>query len=269
MVHLDVDATNDAQLRVAGDLAEQFEAKLIGVAACQPQPPVYADGSFAQSLVEQLRADATEQLRKLEQRFNTTFQNRLRDVEWRSAFAQPTDYVARESRAADLVIAGANRDGILLDPLRQLDPSELVMKLGRPMLIVPPKVEWLKLSNVLVGWKDTRESRRAVGDALPLLRKAKEVHVVEIIEDDADRAAAARRVADVAAWLGRHHIDASYMVPTLTGTAAEQLEAKAREVGADVVVAGAYGHTRLREWVFGGVTRDLITRSSHCSLLAH
>jgi nucleotide-binding universal stress UspA family protein len=59
------------------------------------------------------------------------------------------------------------------------------------------------------------------------------------------------------------------MVPTLTGTAAEQLEAKAREVGADIVVAGAYGHTRLREWVFGGVTRDLITRASHCSLLSH
>ena len=269
MVHCNLDASNDAHLRIAGDLAELFDAKLIGVAACQPQPPVYSEGAFAQSLVQQLRAEAEEQILKLQQRFTSAFKNRLRDVEWRTAFAPPTDYVAREARAADLVITRADRDGFMLDPMRQLDPSELVMKLGRPMLVVPPEAEWVKLSNMLVGWKDTRESRRAIVDALPLLQKAKEVHVVEVIESDADQAAAGHRVADVAAWLGRHGVDASYMVPSLTGTAAQQIEAKARDVGADIIVAGAYGHTRLREWVFGGVTRDLIAQSRHCSILSH
>jgi nucleotide-binding universal stress UspA family protein len=269
MVHLELDAPNDAQLQVAGDLAEQFKAKLIGVAACQPQPPVYAEGAFAQSLVEKLREEAKEQIGKLKERFNAAFQNRIKDIEWRAAFSQPTDYVAREGRAADLVIVGANRNGGLLDPLRQLDPSELVMKLGRPLLVVPPGIQWMNLGSVLVGWKDTRESRRAIADALPLLQKAKEVNVVEIVEDDADRTTTARRVADVVAWLNRHGVDASYMVPTLAGTAAEQLETKARDYGASIIVAGAYGHTRLREWVFGGVTRDLIMRSGRCSLLSH
>jgi nucleotide-binding universal stress UspA family protein len=269
MVHLDLYQSNDARLHVAGDLAEQFDAKLIGIACCQPQPAVYADGSFAQGLVEKLRADAEEKLASLERRFNLAFQNRIKDVEWRSAFALPADYVAQEARAADLVITGADRTGALSDPMWRLDASELAMKLGRPMMIVPPEVDRLKLSSVVVGWKDTREARRAVLDALPLLRKAKEVTVVEIIENDDERDAAGRRVADVAAWLARHGVDASHIVPTLRGNAAEQLAVQAGEIGADIIVAGAYGHTRLREWIFGGVTNDLINQARHCSLLSH
>ena len=138
-------------------------------------------------------------------------------------YAVPADYVAHEARAADLVITGADRVRRVVDPLWRLDPSELVMKLGRPMMVVPPEVDRLKLSSVVVGWKDTREARRAVVDALPLLQKAKEVTVVEIIENDGDRAAAGRRVADVAAWLGRHQVDACHMVPNLRGDAVEQL----------------------------------------------
>jgi nucleotide-binding universal stress UspA family protein len=89
------------------------------------------------------------------------------------------------------------------------------------------------------------------------------------MERDEDRSAAARRVADVAAWLGRHGIDAGHMVPTLRSGAAEQLAAQASEIGADVIVAGAFGHTRLRQWIFGGVTNDLITHARHLSFLSH
>lgn len=205
----------------------------------------------------------------LEQRFKTAFQNRIKDVEWRSAFAAPADFVASEARSADLVVTGSDWTGALSDPLWRLDPSELVMKLGRPMMVVPPEVDRLKLSNVVVGWKDTREARRAIVDALPLLQRAKEVTVVEIIEKDDDRPAAARRVSDVAAWLGRHRVDACHMVPTLRGDAVEQLTTHASDIEADIIVAGAYGHTRMREWIFGGVTKDLITKSSRCSFPSH
>lgn len=269
MVHLDLDESNDARLHVAGDLAEQFDAKLIGIASCQPQPSVYAEGAFAQTLVRQLEAEANEKLRSLEQRFKTAYQNRIDNVEWRSAYAVPTDYVAREARAADLVVTGADRVGGLSDPLWRLDPSELVMKLGRPMMVVPPEADRLKLASVVVGWKDTREARRAIVDALPLLQRAKEVTVVEIIEDDGDRAAAGCHVADVSAWLGRHQVDACHMVPNHRGDAVEQLVRHASDIEADLIVAGAYGHTRLREWIFGGVTRDLITKSDRCALLSH
>jgi nucleotide-binding universal stress UspA family protein len=269
MVHLDLDESNDARLHVAGDLAEKFDAKLIGIACCQPQPSVYADGVLAQGLVRQLEAEANEKLQKLEQRFRTACQNRVEGIEWRRAYGMPADYVAHEARSADIVVTGANRMGGLSDPLWRLDPSELVMKLGRPMMVVPPEVDRLKLASVVVGWKDTREARRAVVDALPLLQKAKEVTVVEMIANDGDRTEAGRRVADVAAWLGRHQVDASHMVPNHRGDAVEQLIRHASDIEADMIVAGAYGHTRMREWIFGGVTRDLITQSRHCSVLSH
>ena len=123
------------------------------------------------------------------------------------------------------------------------------------------------MRSVLIAWKDTTEARRAVADALPLLRKW-DVTVVEIVEEQADRPAALSRVKDVAAWLSRHGVSASEQVPDECGEAGGLLERIASEVGAGVVVAGAYGHSRLREWILGGVTRRLVNPSNRCSLLS-
>jgi len=267
MVHVDLEQPNDARLRIAGDLAEKFNAKVIGIAASNPQPPYYAGGSVARGFVEHERIEVKKRMDEAEARFRAAIGGRSRDVEWRSALARPNDYVAREARAADLIIAGSNRDGVLIDRLRQLDPSDLVMVAGRPLFVVPPEAEYLKLDSVLVAWKDTREARRAVVDALPLLHKAKEVNVVEIVEGEAGRGAAQDRVNDVAAWLKRHEILAFPKVMH-AASEAEQID-RIWKTEADLVVAGAYGHARLREWVFGGVTHNLITRSRRCSFLTH
>ena len=207
MVHLDLEHSNDARLQIAGDLAEQFDAKLIGVAAASPQPTHYAGGDFAQGLVANERSEIKKKIAEAEDRFPSAVRQRARDVEWRSAMERPLEYVTREARAADLIITGVNRDGLLLNQLRQLDPSDLVMRVGRPIFVIPPEAEYLKLKRGLVAWKDTREARRAVYDTLPLLHKAKEVNVVEVIlHDGGDRDAAQGRVNDVAAWLRRHSI---------------------------------------------------------------
>jgi nucleotide-binding universal stress UspA family protein len=122
---------------------------------------------------------------------------------------------------------------------------------------------------MMVAWKDTREARRAILDALPLLQQAKDVCVVEVVENRLQRSDARARVDDVVAWLAHHGVTASGIVPEQEGDPAEQLEAIASDRGCEVVVAGAYGHSRLSELVFGGVTYDLLNRSSRCSLLAH
>jgi nucleotide-binding universal stress UspA family protein len=142
------------------------------------------------------------------------------------------------------------------------------MQAGRPLLVVPDSCNWLDLRRLLIGWKDTAEARRAAADALPILRKATDVTVVEIVEEPADRAAALSRVRDVVAWLSRHGVRASELVPQQCGEAATQLERIASDLGAGVVIAGAYGHSRLREWILGGVTRRLINPSNRCSLLS-
>jgi nucleotide-binding universal stress UspA family protein len=220
-----------------------------------------------QSLAGNDRTELKKRLAETEARFRAAVQHRARDIEWRCAMVAPTEYVAREARAADLVITGSNRDGILLDRRRRLDPSSLVMQVGRPIFLVPPEVEYLRLQSVLVAWKDTREARRALADSVPLLQKAKDITVLEVIEGDASPEAAQRRVDDVSKWLGRHDILAFPLVKHAKDEA-DQIE-RIWQSDADVVIAGAYGHKRLQEWVFGGFTECLITRSRRCSFLAH
>jgi nucleotide-binding universal stress UspA family protein len=267
MVHIDLDHSDDAYLQIAADLAEQFDAKLIGIAAADLELSHYEQEALAQELVEQVRSDITKRLAEAEERFRSLAKRRARQIEWRTAMARPADYVAREARAADLIVAGAKRDSSLFKRPGRLDPGDLVMQAGRPVLVVPPEAEDLKLKCAMVAWKEAREARRAVNDALPLLRKVEEVVIAEVVENEADRVAAHGRVDDVASWLDHHGIAASTRVFHFPERE-DPLE-KLWQYGADFFVAGAYGHTRLREWVFGGFTRDFLRRCPRCSFLAH
>lgn len=267
MIALDLDHSNEARLRIAADLAARFDARVIGIAAGVLQPLYFVEGPAAENLLAKDQAALEAHIAACERSFRTLFKGHSQPVEWRSAFERPGDYVAEQARAADLIVAASHR--VAIDRLRQADPGELVLTAGRPVLVVPPEVAWLSAKKVLVAWKDTREARRAVNDALPLLHRAEEVVVVEIAERDADREAALMHVKDVAAWLMRRGIAAaSVATKALIGVPA-QLEVIAQDEGADLIVAGAYGHTRLREWVFGGVTRDLLLRGKRCVLLSH
>jgi nucleotide-binding universal stress UspA family protein len=142
------------------------------------------------------------------------------------------------------------------------------MQVGRPVLVVPPGAEAFALDRVLIAWKDTRETRRAILDALPLLKKAAHVTLAEIAVED--RLALARKhLEEVVVWLGRHGVKAEGVASLSTGEDPSQLYAIVKERGANVIVAGAYGHSRLREWVLGGVTRDLLLRADLCALVSH
>jgi nucleotide-binding universal stress UspA family protein len=268
MVGLALDRPNDACLRVAGDIAERFGARIIGVAASDLRPPMYfADGDLAQKLLDDEVVGIEKRLSELEAEFRASVERRATSVEWRSARALPVSQMVQHARAADILVIGA-RSETLVDPCAAPDPSDLVMQAGRPLIVVPPTVEWLDLRSVVVAWKDVREARRAVFDALPILAAAKEVTIAEIPERDGRRADALSHVADVAAWLRGHGIAAHTFVPDKTGGVIEQLEKIAANVGAGAVIAGAYGHSRFREWVLSGVTRHLATESRRCAFLS-
>jgi nucleotide-binding universal stress UspA family protein len=270
MVDLALGQPNASRLEVAAQLAERFGARVIGVAAAEFTPPLYfTEGGPAQRLIDQGWAEVKNRLKELESEFRAAMQNRAIEVEWRCAEDFPTRYIVRQARACDIIVVGEAARGALADPFVQVNPNDLVMQVGRPLLIVPESCNWLDLRSVLVAWKDTAEARRAVSDALPLLGKSTEVTIVEIVEDAADRAAALSRIEDVVAWLSRHGVRASRRVPEQIGDAGTQLERIAAEVGAGVVIAGAYGHSRLSEWILGGVTRRLVNPSNRCSLLSH
>ncbi|WOH69665.1 universal stress protein [Bradyrhizobium sp. BWA-3-5] len=268
MVGLALDRPNDACLRVAGDIAERFGARIIGVAASDLRPPMYfADGDFAQKLLDQETIAIETRLSELESEFRAATEKRASEVEWRTARALPVPYMLQQARAADLIVVGA-RSETLVDPCAAPDPGDLLMQAGRPLLVVPPTTEWLDLRSVLIAWKDVREARRAVFDALPLLAAAKEVTVTEVPEQDGRRANALSHVADVATWLRGHGIAANTVVPEKDGDVSGQIEKIASNIGAGAVIAGAYGHSRFREWVLSGVTRHLATESRRCAFLS-
>jgi nucleotide-binding universal stress UspA family protein len=268
MVGLALDRPNDACLRVAGDIAERFGARIIGVAASDLRPPMYfADGDFAQKLLDEEATAIQRRLSELEAEFRASVERRASAVEWRSARSLPVPYMLQQARAADILVIGARAE-TLVDPSSAPDPSDLVMQAGRPLIVVPPTVEWLDLRSVLVAWKDVREARRAVFDALPILAAAKEVTIAEIPEQDGRHADALSHVGDVAAWLRGHGIAANTVVPEKAGSVTGQLENIAAHVGAGAVIAGAYGHSRFREWALGGVTRHLATESRRCTFLS-
>jgi nucleotide-binding universal stress UspA family protein len=269
MVALSVDCSNTPRLEIAGQLAERFCARVIGVTAAEYSPPLYfTSGRQGQELIEEGRVAIKARVAELESEFRKAMQNRGAEAEWRCAEDFPSRYIVEQARAADIIVVGEAGRGGISDPFAQVNPSDLVMPAGRPLLVVANDCDWLDLRSVLIGWKDTAEARRAAADALPMLRKATDVTVVEVVEEESRRAAALSRVRDVVAWLARHGVRASELVPEQCGEPTSQLERIAGELGAGVIVAGAYGHSRLREWVLGGVTRRLINPSSRCSLLS-
>ncbi len=269
MVHLQVGQPNGPVLAAAAGLAERFGAGVIGVAACQPMQLVYSDGYIAGDAFEQDRAEKDREVAAAEAAFQAAFRDRSGLLEWRSTvtLAPSCAWVADQARCADLIVTGvAVAD--LFDPSRRVDTGELLMQAGRPVLVVPAGADAPALDHAMVAWKDTRETRRAVLNALPLLQRATRVSIVEAAAKE-DMADARQHVADVAAWLGRHGIAADSEAVHRSGDDAKQLDGLAQERGADLVVAGAYGHSRVREWALGGVTRSLLLHTHRCSLLSH
>jgi nucleotide-binding universal stress UspA family protein len=145
----------------------------------------------------------------------------------------------------------------------------LLLRVGRPVLVVPTAVVSLGPQRAVVAWKDTREARRVLCDALPMLQLAESIFLVEICEWGAEDRAL-RRLKDVSSFLGHHKItNVTERILQHPAIAGEVLVRFAQDVQADLIVAGAYGHSRLGEWMFGGVTRELLTRSPVCCLFSH
>jgi nucleotide-binding universal stress UspA family protein len=178
------------------------------------------------------------------------------------------DFIAEQARAADLIITGKDIGGTLLDSTRRVDIGQLAIMAGRPILLVPQGITTLPLRHVFVAWKDSREARRAAADALPLLEAAGHATVVEVSSDQ-DKAEAEKRVKDVSLWLEQHKLSATPLALATRAAQGGVLRAELLQRNCDLLVAGAFGHSRLGEWVFGGVTHDFLLDPDFCTLLSH
>jgi nucleotide-binding universal stress UspA family protein len=264
MVTVEPTAASESRTLLAHGLADRFDAALIGIAAQAPITAFAYDGAMPQAeLIEYEFRRVAAELAESERRFHSVLPAQSRNrVEWRSFQEHPSRAVPREARSADLLIVG--RGGVV-------DAGDLLMGAGRPVLVVPPGTSTLDARQVVVGWRDAAPARRAVADALPLLRRAEGVLVLSVTErSDEDQAEAEAATRSVVAYLARHGVAAAASVQAKQGgTVAEQLMLAARERGAGLIVSGGYGHARALEWAFGGVTRELLTGCPVPSLFSH
>jgi nucleotide-binding universal stress UspA family protein len=267
MVHLDVERDSEQRVQVALSLADRFRATLIGVAGMALRPALAAGNVIVYAEPTEIdRQRLAVRLKEMGAKFCAQGQC-LEGIEWRTALEIPSDLVANEARAADLIIVGRRHIGNNVRDL--VDPGAILLRAGRPVLVVPDVVTPPSLRRAVVAWKDTRECRRAVRDALPFLQEAKEVLLVEIGEHEAE-SHARKNLADVADYLVRHRvIVADKIWRRARGPAATELLQLVRDENADLVVAGGYGHSRLGEWIFGGVTHELLGSSPVCCMLSH
>ena len=242
LVYADPSPASDERLDLVFRLAHRFEAYLIGVV---PEDAAAIGDRFA----KMLRQEALQ-------------------GDWQMAIGLAASWVTRRAQAADLVVLGQR----VPDHSTGLDaPEDVILGCSRPVLVVPYAGRRLDRigENVLVAWNGSRESGRAVQDALPLLTMSGAVTVLLVDpEEDADMELA----EDLVLHLGRHGLHARTQVirhELSTIAVSDTLLAQVAELDADLLVMGAYGHSRLREMILGGVTRDILKNMNVPVLMAH
>lgn len=269
LVHVSPGLISSHRVELAAGLARRFQARLIGLGAESCEPVVTAD-PYAGQLVAEVYTQMMQQVEADLQAAEAAFRRDGAggDIEWRVEKATPAIAMTRAARAADLIITTASEaSGHNL--YTALDPIEIVLSSGRPVLVAPDGDGHLAAEKILVAWKDTREARRAVADALPFLTRAQAVQVHAVC-GSADAEFAQQSADDVAAALRRHGVPASAALSVgPDDRVAATLNAAADAFGADLIVSGAYGHSRMMEWALGGVTRDLIRDPKRYLLLSH
>jgi nucleotide-binding universal stress UspA family protein len=268
LVHVEPGPGSDTRVRLAVEVAAMFDAVLIGLGA-EAFYPVFSSGYAAANgaVIEAMRERIIADLPVAEQRFRELAAGVGAGIRWISGMDYPAKELSVHARAADLIVA--SRPERHASAAYSPAPSDLVMESGTPVLFAADHPGPLKAERIVVGWKDSRESRRALSDALPLLKRAQQVIVVQI-DGDSRPAAAAGDLREIADRLARHGVRAdTQTAPRTKPTIADDLEHAAAQHGADLIVSGAYGHARLREWILGGVTEDLLAASSKCVLFSH
>lgn len=256
-------------------LAQAFDAHVAMLVTVEVPAPMPSDwGAMAYDvyarLHEEARKRASDRADALREKFSRSdIPLEIRTTEAVSLFPQNT--AAMHARYADLTVLPAMpRDGA--ETMLVHDHfHDILRHSGRPLLVVPEgSTATLPPKRVVIAWKPTREASRAVADAMPLLHRAEMVHVLVIDPAIGESAHGGEPGADIAAHLARHGLKVEVVTrPSMNFSAAYAVLEYARTVGADLVVAGGYGHSRLREAVLGGTTRELLQTTHLPVLFSH
>ncbi|ODT86318.1 universal stress protein [Phenylobacterium sp. SCN 70-31] len=261
-----VDATPSPTVRqtleVAAEFAEVYGGRLSVAAFAWPQPSILNEALLGSAGGSALQALAFgEALESTQAVHDDIFAGRHVVSDWCSGISDPNLILNEHLLTADLAIVGASASG----QFAIADPTELSARSGAPVLQIGSLRPRVPFRHVLVAWKDAREARRSVHEALPLLRRAERVVVLGVGDE-----VSSERLAQVAEHLSRHQVAATHLhlSKSAAGVFAQILQ-HAEAEGCDLLVSGAYSRPRYSERVFGGVTRELVQGLPMAWLLAH
>jgi nucleotide-binding universal stress UspA family protein len=269
LVHLDDSRRCETRVALALDLARRWDAHLIGLyLVCEDVArPLFG---VDEERISRFAVQVAERRGQAQQAFLAAAERAGQAAEWRAPAGCAVEVATLHARHADLLILGQPDPD---DPATYVDRhfvGDLVLGAGRPALVIPHAGAVPTLGeNVLIAWDGSRAASRAIADALPLLKRARFVGV-DIVKrpDNHDTSPGA---IDVAAWLEAHDIRASFSTTPrhgIAGTGATLLN-RVSDLHADLLVMGAYGHSRARERVWGGVTRTMLESMTVPVLMAH
>jgi nucleotide-binding universal stress UspA family protein len=271
LVHLNDKRRAEAMLEPAIELATRYNSHLKGlyVDAIMAAPPLSL--TYASSGPGMVAAEDHGNGEAIAAVFNRMTATASCVAEWQRLKVPLGDLVAvvvEHGRTADLIVAGQADPDWDLSPVLDF-PERLALESGRPVLVIPYVGRYPLIGrNVVIAWKAGRETTRAVFDALPLLKGAENVHILEVKGRANEKTLGAD--TSIAVSIARHGIK-----PTVRTSVApdisvgDEILSRLSDLDADLLVMGAYGHSRMREMVFGGVTRHIARHMTVPTLLSH
>jgi len=272
-VHVDDAEPCGRRLEVASRLAARYPAELLGgylVPSTEITP--FTSAVLPADVVQRKIQAAGDLQRAAEERFRSAAGAAgVASINWHAPAGDPIEAAVLHARYADLAVIGQpSRDEPNAAFVTEL-ANQVVLSCGRPVLFVPYVGEYNTVGErVMIAWKDSRESARAVADALPLLKDAKKVFAVAITPDEEENLHDVSADRLVAAFLRRHQVEATVRrIAVADINAGELLLSQAADFSADLIVMGAYSRPRISELVWGGVTRVMLTSMTVPVLMSH
>ena len=264
LLHIYDDTGLEGRMQAAFDLARAFEGHI----TCLHSTPFEDYLQNDPLMATRFPVEVSTKMKRLREELQARVEERLRiegvNWDWVHLDDSPASNLARLSILSDIIVVSHAGPAIFKDEPRPL--AAAVATHGRaPVLAVPETLRQLKIgSPILIAWNGSPEAAAAMRSSLPLLKLASDVQLLEVEE----KIAAYPR--DLAAhYLSRHGIEAEIVQRRPVDGVADTIERAACELGAGMIVMGAYGHSRLREFLVGGVTRQLLLQGGLPLLLAH
>ncbi len=274
LVHVDRSPRRSERLSLGVHLAEEFNAHLVGLYALSSlRIPAYALSASAEALLEAADEDRSRAVDEAKAAFDSACQRSLGvTAEWRTSEEDALEAVLGSARYSDLVVIGQH------DPYADQDSGtqarfaeEVVVTANRPVLVIPYAGHFAyPFKKILIAWNASRKAQRAVNAALPLLQRAEEVRVAVFDPEKRDDDHGEVPGADVALHLARHSVKALVTEQgSPNGDVGCGILSRAADFGSELVVMGAYSHSRARERILGGATKTMLESMTVPVLMSH